>query len=421
MLTYFLFFFYLFAGTIGLHLLIRRKIFPFTIYHTASVFLFKVLMGCLYGWVFFHYYGGDDTWNFFNESVSETHVFIHHPLFFFKEFSPEFSLRLSGFNGWQALLFYISHFERWFMVKGLALLNLLSGKNYYTNVVLFELLTIAGPLLLFKMLSKEFPLRAGMYFLLIFFVPSVIFWCSGIRAEALILFFLSVLIYNGYAYSRLPARRQVVFIILVLVGLLLIRYQFLLVFTPAYLAYLISLKKKTVLPVFFTRIYLLIGLVFLISLFLPAAYQLSKPVMEAQQGFFRLHGNTKYGLDSLQPGAWSFIRILPQAVSNSLLRPYPWEGKSLLQSISSVDVLFMLAGLLLFMLSANRKKHIEHPLYWLFLYYAISQFILIGYTVPFPGAIVRYRSLPYLFLILFLYSGNPLLHQKLRYWIFKLH
>ena len=74
MLAYFLFFFYLFTGTILLHIIIRRKIFPFTIYHTASIVLFKVFMGCLYGWVFLHFYGGDDTWNFFNESKDETNL-----------------------------------------------------------------------------------------------------------------------------------------------------------------------------------------------------------------------------------------------------------------------------------------------------------------------------------------------------------
>ena len=54
-------------------------------------------------------------------------------------------------------------------------------------MVWFEFLTIPGPLLLFKMLAREFPLRTGKNFLLVFFVPSVIFWCSGIRAEGLLL------------------------------------------------------------------------------------------------------------------------------------------------------------------------------------------------------------------------------------------
>src|SRR5450755_3694394 len=147
MLVYFLFFLYLFSGTILLHIIIRQKIFPFTIYHTASLVLFKIFMGCLYGYLFLHYYGGDDTWNYFNESKEATHLLMLHPLQFFHEFWPGFSLQATDYHGWDALFFYINHFERWFMIKSLAILNLLSGKNYYIDVLWFEFLTIPGPLL----------------------------------------------------------------------------------------------------------------------------------------------------------------------------------------------------------------------------------------------------------------------------------
>jgi hypothetical protein len=420
MLTYFLFFVYLFFGTIGLHLILRRKFFPFTIYHTASIVLFKVWMGCLYGWLFLHYYGGDDTWNFFNESLDQTHLLLQHPGQFFQEFGPSFSLQITGYHGWEATLFYISHFERWFMIKGLAVLNLLSGKNYYIDTLLFEFLVIPGPLLLFKLLARQFPLRTGMNFLLIFFIPSVTFWCSGIRAEGLLLLSMAALIYNGQAYARKPGRNMFGMAIGFL-GLLLIRYQYLAVFLPAFGAYLFSLKKRTGSPVYFIRIYAIICLIFGASLFLATPFQLSGPVRESQQSFFRLHGNTRYSLDSLKSGPVSFIEIIPQAFTNSILRPYPWEGKNGLQSFSSVDVLFMIAGIFFFWLSHRRYEQIAHPVYWLFLFYALSQLLAIGYTVPFPGAIVRYRAIPFLMLVLFLYAGNPLLQQKLRYQFFKLH
>ena len=106
MLAYFLFFFYLFTGTILLHLIIRRKIFPFTIYHTASIVFFKVFMGCLYGWVFLHFYNGDDTWGFFNESKEETNLLLSHPQQFFYDFWPGRALEATGNHGWEAFQFY---------------------------------------------------------------------------------------------------------------------------------------------------------------------------------------------------------------------------------------------------------------------------------------------------------------------------
>jgi hypothetical protein len=421
MLTYFLFFFYLFFGTLLLHNIIRRKIFPFTIYHTTAVIFFKIFMGCLYGWVFLRYYNGDDTWKFFNESKSQTDLLLMHPALFFREFLPSFSLSLNAYEPLQAFVFYILHFENWFMIKFLALLNLLSGKNYYVDLLLFDLLTLAGPLMLFKLLARKFPKRTGMNFLLVFFIPSVVFWCSGIRAEAILFLCMVLAIYNGNSYAKNPGTLSLLGIVAGFCGMLLFRYQFMLVFIPAFFAYYFSLKKKTDAPVLFKRIFIVLALLFFVSLFLPAAYQLSKPIAETQSKFLRLQGNTRYRLDSLEPGPVSFLKILPQAIANSMLRPFPWEGKNGLQSGSSVEVILLVAGFLFFMVSPRRYEQIAHPLFWLFLFYGLSQFILIGYTVPFPGAIVRYRTIPFLFLMLFLYSGNPLLQQKLRYWIFKIH
>lgn len=421
MLTYFLFLFYLCTGTLLLHLIIRRNSFSFSIYHTTAIVFFKIFMGCLYGWVFLHYYGGDDTWNYFLESKDETNLLLQHPTRFFAPFWPSYSLEIKGYNGWEAFRMYVNDFERWFIIKGLAILNLLSGKNYYIDVVFFEFGVIAGPLLLFKLLAREFPRRIGMYFLLIFFFPSIIFWTSGIRAEGLLLFFLVLMIYNGQAYARKPGAWRILGILIGFLGMFLIRHQFLLVFLPAYAAYLISLKQGENAPRYFNRIFLVTALIFFLSLFLSANWQLSRPIQQAQANFFLLKGNTRYPLDSLKPGPIPVLKIMPQAIANSTLRPYPWEGKTLLQSVSSVEVLFLVAGLFFFIASPKRKLQISHPLYWLFLFYGLSQLIIIGMIVPFPGAIVRYRSLSFLFLILFLYAGNPLLQQKLRYWIFKLH
>ena len=35
-----------------------------------AAFVVKVLMGFLYGYIFLHYYNGDDTWKFFRASLS---------------------------------------------------------------------------------------------------------------------------------------------------------------------------------------------------------------------------------------------------------------------------------------------------------------------------------------------------------------
>ncbi|HTQ28494.1 MAG TPA: hypothetical protein VMI35_10210, partial [Puia sp.] len=53
----------------------------------------------------------------------------------------------------------------------------------------------------------------------------------------------------------------------------------------------------------------------------------------------------------------------------------------------------------------NRKWVVGHPLMLCFLFYGISQILLIGFIVPFPGAIVRYKAIPELFIVTALTLG----------------
>jgi hypothetical protein len=370
-------------------------------------------MGCLYGYIFLHYYGGDDTWEFFRKSEIQTNILLTHPKQFVTEILPWFSPSAAGLSQWDTLLLFVRKFEFWFMLKFLAVLNLFSGKNYYIDVLLFDLLTISGLFILFRMLSVRYAEKSGMYYLLIFFIPSITFWCSGIRAEALIILFIVLSLYNGKAYALKPNWKNATGIILALAGFLLFRIQYLIFFMPALIAFMISWRKNQSGPVYYNRIYLAALLIFAISLLLPPAFQLSRPMIRSQQDFSVLQGNTRYALDSLQPGPLSLLKVLPQAAANSILRPYPWEGKGMLQSLSSVESIFLLAGLLFFVLSRPIKNKTPGALLWLFLYYSIPQLLAIGFTVPFPGAIVRYRSIPFLFIFLFLFSANNILHAKL--------
>jgi hypothetical protein len=411
MLSFFLFLFYLIAGTWILHRIVRRSGLPFSPYHTAAAVCFKVLMGCLYGYIFLHYYRGDDTWMYFNDSKPQTGLLLTNPQRFIGELLPGYSVDIHA-PWWANARDYIYYFEYWFFVKLLAVLNLFSGSNYYIDVLWFDLLTFAGPLILFTLLFRRFPQKAGLCYILVFFIPSVTFWCSGIRAEALILLFITLLLYNGAAYAQEKKTRHIAGMLAGLTGFLLFRYQYLIFFLPALAAYMFSVAHKRSGPVYFNRIYLALAVVFILSLFLPPRYQLSRPLIRTQQNFFSLHGNTRYALDSLQPGPAPVFSLLPQALANSSLRPYLWEGKGFLQLVFSAESLFLLAGLLFFAFGRQDKGR-AGPLYWLFLYYSISQLLAIGYTIPFPGAIVRYRCIPFLFLFIFFFSARDLPKPRL--------
>jgi hypothetical protein len=124
-------------------------------------------------------------------------------------------------------------------------------------------------------------------------------------------------------------------------------------------------------------------------------------VAERQHDFLTLHGNTRFNLTPLKNTPGSFLVVAPEALVNTLLRPWPWEAKGALQWMVTVENIIVWA-LIVLCLARYRTAVIQvfhHPLAWVLLCVALSNYLFIGYIVPFPGAIVRYRVLPELLLL----------------------
>ena len=90
----------------------------------------------------------------------------------------------------------------------------------------------------------------------------------------------------------------------------------------------------------------------------------------------------------------SYFYDLPAALNHSFLRPYITEGKSPLLLISALENLMMIV-LLLGALFNYRSlfKILNNPLWMLLISFAVINYLIIGFTVPFFGAIIRYRIL----------------------------
>ncbi|HTQ65904.1 MAG TPA: hypothetical protein VMI12_13985 [Puia sp.] len=396
-----LFTFYFIILLAVIHFFVKRKIYSFSFWQTSAIFSYKIILGCLYGYIFLKYYHGDDTWNFFNDSLPEYDKLIHNPASFFKDLLPGNSFNQAvGFR--EALDIYMSHLEYFFMVKLLAVFNIFSGRNYYIDVLFFNFISCWGPFLLFKFLLQEFPDKKNALFICIFFIPSISFWLSGIRGDGLLFLFIVFILYYSKKWFIQKKVFYFIFIIIGFAGFVIFRFQFLLVFLPAFFSWTISINALRKASYYFILVYITAICIFLGSiLFLPKS-NLAAPLMKRQKEFSELHGNTRFKLDTLENSVTSFIKILPQAFSNTMVRPLFWEAKGILQYAASFEI--MMGWIILIFLitrhEKNWKRSINSPIILLFIFYGLTQILLIGYIVPFPGAIVRYKVIPELFLLI---------------------
>jgi hypothetical protein len=254
--------------------------------------------------------------------------------------------------------------------------------------------------LVFKLLLFFFPNKKNILLVTLFFIPSIGFWLSGIRAEGLLVLFIGLISYYSYQWYLKKEILRFWWIVAGFTGFLIFREQYLLAFLLPFFCWIISMINPLKAIYYFIIGYVSALFIFLGSLIISPEKNLSAPLIARQQEFLQLHGNTRFRLDSLQPSIQSFIKIFPQAFANTFLRPFFWEAKSPLQMMASLETIGFWVLIVLFIIYPEKdwKKILLQPLILLFLFYGVSQILLIGYVVPFPGAVVRYKSIPELLL-----------------------
>ena len=397
--TFGILFYYLLLGFL-LYRILRKKEFSLSVTEVALTFGFKAGMACLYGYIFLKFYGGDDTWVFHRMGLMEYEKLIHDPAQFFIDLLPVSAIQgADSFS--QALGFYNMDLEYRSFYKILGISNIFSRGNYYINAVFFSFVTFWGHYWLFKLLSREMPSKRKLLLLLIFFFPPVVFWLSGIRTDGLLLFFLSLSLLHFSNWIKNRKRSSLVYFLLSMLGVLVYRNVLLMLMAPALMAWFLVARYQTKPFLTFFSAYGIAALLFFGTLLLSPTKNLPAVVASRQHEFLALTGNTRFRLDSLEASVGSYMKVLPQAANNTFLRPYFWEAKGVLQLITAAGILFFWILVIVVIVRNDQPWSVffQNPLHLFLVFFAISLYLFVGYTVPFPGAIVRYKSIPELLLL----------------------
>ncbi len=195
----------------------------------------------LYGYIFLTWYNGDDTWYFHNGSIDEYQKLLKSPARFIGDLNPvnAFNRHETFSKGWY---YYLSDLEFWLISKPMALFNILSGGNYYVNVMFFNFIVCWGHLWLFQLFLKEFPQQRKALFIAVFLIPTVVFWLSGIRGDGYIIFFLGLLLLHFNNWVKKGKVNSWIFILIGMAGIIILRSVLILLLIPALLSWWITIR-----------------------------------------------------------------------------------------------------------------------------------------------------------------------------------
>ena len=365
-------------------------------------FLVKVMAGIFYGWVGVYY--GDmarmvDTWYYHYQSVAESKLLLSQPAAFFTGFfRSDYYSGYSGFLGAEGS--WWNNLDVYFILKLMGIFNAASLGHYYINVIFYSFVTLLGPIALYRVYSDYYRGKAAAVLLALLCIPSFIYWTSGLHKEGLIFNCIAVIIYAFYFGLRKNAfsAKKIVAVILSFLLLLVLRNYIVLLIVPALIAWVASARLQTKPFLIFGAVYLFFIILFFAAPYISGKLDFPGAVVEKQRQFSALHGTSEVPMPTLKPTATSFLANAPHALSLSIMRPYFSDIRHLLSMAAAVEMAGLLLLFLVYLIPNRKVLHTSSSSLFC-LFFAFSVLMIIGYTVNFLGAIVRYRSivLPLLF------------------------
>lgn len=268
---------------------------------------------------------------------------------------------------------------------------LFSNGLFHIHTLIFSFLSFLGSAALFKFIKQFSAISPKVLFAILFLIPSIIFWNSGVLKEAwlffclgfFLLFFQNLMqqfkmthLFAFVVFAFLLFHIKTYILVGLIPGLLFLRLNFLFNWKNKILAFLI----------------LNIGIAIL---FLSNYHQKVFEIISQKRNDFiqlAIDSNARSLVDTSTYHTYkAMLMDLPNAFFTTLFRPGIWEVSGVFTFISSLENVILLGILLLpiFYFRKPNPKALTLVLFSLTFVFILG--IVIGLTTPVLGAIVRYK------------------------------
>ncbi|MBN2683428.1 MAG: hypothetical protein JXR58_13035 [Bacteroidales bacterium] len=375
----------------------------------AAIFLSKVIAGTLLMLIYTNYYKtreSADVFKYFDDSKIIFSAVYENPVDYARMVTgiqsnrPNLEKYYQTCDYWYKDHNYKLYNDNRTVIRFNAIVMLLSFGYFSVHTVFMAFLSFLGLFALFKVYYRHLQSKKTLLFVVLFFVPSVMLWTSGVLKEGLLMFGLGMLVYYLNKLSVGQFRISYIFLFLLMLSLLVITKVYVLIAALPGLAIFYWFNrwgtKRHLLK--FLLFHLLIIIVAFNSKYIIPSYDLPYILAHKQHDFIGMvdgmqNVGSKIDLPVLEPTGLSILINSPNALFNSLVRPHPLEIDSMMMALASLENLFVLIFLIICLCFSNREKLLSGlNLFYFGISFALLLFIITGLTTPVLGAVVRYKA-----------------------------
>jgi len=366
--------------------------------------IIKIIGAIALGLIYSFYYNGGDTINYFQTA----NAYVSLSFYDFNHFiegwlgNPIYLNSISFFNDDTGYPVYFHRDQHsFFIVRLLIPIVFLAGKTYFSTAILTAFITFSGVWKLYQMFVEEFPELKKELAIAIVFLPSCVFWGSGILKDS---FTLSAVGWFSFSFYKLLIKRKfnlkhIISLVVSSTIMIAVKPYIFFALLPGSILWLsnnqIAKISNSILRVLIAPFLITLGLV-------EADY----------------YGGKTFDIGEFDASIEGIALKAPQAIFAGLFRPGIWDVKNAVMLISSLEntiLLFLTIFLLIKLKVFGFFKYIsKYPMIMFAMLFALFFSFAVGLTVANFGSLVRLRipSLPFymasIFIIRHFYNQSRL-------------
>jgi len=392
----------------------------------------KIIGALAVGFIYQFYYSGGDTFNYHTHGSRVIwEVLVNDPL---AGLSLIFSNDNNSLHKYASHVVFFNDPSSFFIVQLSALFDILTFSSYSGTAVLFAFISFLGLWYMFLTFYELFPHLVKRIAICALFVPSVVFWGSGILKDTVV---LTCLGFATWTIKRIFIDRRFSlwpFIVLVvsIVVIFIVKKYVLLCYMPVAIFWIYARNLQRIRSAM-ARVLLLPLLIVITTLSGYYAirkvgdndprYAIDKIAQTAQVTSYDIafwsgrNAGSTYSLGELDGSFGSLISRMPQAINVSLFRPYLWEVKNPLMLLSSIEALALLVITLFLFLRAPLSfvRSLGNPDVLFCLAFSISFAFAVGVSTYNFGTLNRYKIplMPFYLIALAVIADRSNIDRKL--------
>ena len=410
--------------------------------HPEYTFFTKGLMIRIFGsialgMVYFFYYGGGDTVNYFQSASAYAKLFFKDQEGFWVGLFGNAKGYYFFFDDSTGYPVYSPRDQHaFFVVRLLVPIVTLGCYSYFSSAIILAWITFGGMWKLYQTFLQEFPELKKEMAIAVLFVPSCVFWGSGIMKDSFTLSAVGWFTYAFYFFF-IKKQRQISFGIYLLIAsiiILAIKPYIFFALLPGSILWLSNNQIKKIKH----KIIRLSIAPFILTIGGLAAYWsldqmgdnlgqyrldkvLDKAVVSQQDMKANYYKGNSFDIGTFDASISGVLSVSPMAIFSGIFRPALWDVRNPVMFISSLENTYMLVLTLFLLIKLKIFGFFtligKNPLLVFCMLFSLFFAFSVGLSVSNFGTLVRLRipELPFfiggIFMLRFLYeqkTGNKM-------------